>query len=52
MPKECNCSVEETGLPTLYPANHDYCFRCGKRLEYVTEEEISKRWKKLMEKYE
>jgi len=41
--KECDCSMEEKGLPTVYPVNYKYCPICGKELREVTTEELRER---------
>jgi len=40
MPKQCNCTEESFGLPTIYPVGYEYCPNCGKRLEQVTDQEL------------
>jgi len=52
MPKECDCSVEERGLPTLYPYNHNYCFVCGKKLKYISEAEFMERMRNIRDELE
>lgn len=49
MPKECDCTEESLGLPTLYPYNYNYCPRCGKELQYITREEYLEKLKDIGE---
>lgn len=42
MVKLCDCSVEETGMSTVWPERYNHCPMCGKKLMMMSHEEFQK----------
>jgi len=47
--KQCRCTEQILGLPTIYPKHWNYCPLCGKPLEEITVEALKAEMRKYWE---